>query len=107
MCLQRAYSVKANCYLPPSFIVLYRLLEDGTLESHKLLDRWSMCEGESMANSEHLAILKQGAQVWNKWRAEYPQEAIDLRSVNLSNTDLSGADFSRTNLRGADFRGAD
>jgi len=39
-----------------------------------------------MANEEHLKILKQGVEVWNKWREENPQEKPELQRVNLSNT---------------------
>ena len=28
-----------------------------------------------MANPEHLEILKQGVEQWNKWRMEYPEYA--------------------------------
>ncbi len=89
-----------------------------------------------MADEEHLKILKQGADVWNRWRADNPEiipnlcgEVIistDLKGVNLANADLhgmiwitsdfNGADFSSANLRGvyingsnfisANFRGA-
>ena len=31
-----------------------------------------------MANPEHLAILKQGVEEWNKWRREYPGVEPDL-----------------------------
>jgi hypothetical protein len=41
-----------------------------------------------MANQEQLAILKQGVEVWNKWREENPEVKIDLRGVNLSGADL-------------------
>ena len=32
-----------------------------------------------MANKEHLAILRKGVEVWNKWREENP--VIDPRSI--------------------------
>lgn len=31
-----------------------------------------------MANKEHLKILKQGVEVWNKWRKENPHIKPDL-----------------------------
>ena len=37
-----------------------------------------------MANQEHLAILKQGVEVWNRWR----RHNRDIKP-NLSETDLS------------------
>ena len=38
-----------------------------------------------MASEEHLALLKQGVDAWNKWRYEHPE----IRA-NLSKADLSG-----------------
>ena len=75
-----------------------------------------------MANEEHLRILKQGVDVWNKWREENPEVIpdlsganlykADLREVDLCDADLSGADLSCANLDqaviiGADLRGTD
>jgi hypothetical protein len=54
-----------------------------------------------MANEEYLAILRQGVEVWNRWREENP----DIR-VNLSEADLRGADLSRARLNRANFFGA-
>ncbi|MFZ1221481.1 MAG: toll/interleukin-1 receptor domain-containing protein [Chthoniobacterales bacterium] len=48
-----------------------------------------------MAKEEHLAILKQGVDAWNRWRIE-----------NLETPDLSGANLNRANLNGADLNGA-
>jgi hypothetical protein len=31
-----------------------------------------------MINPEHLAILKQGVEIWNKWREENPDIMPDL-----------------------------
>ena len=42
-----------------------------------------------MANPEHLAILKQGVEVWNEWRKENPTIQPDFIGA-----DLRGADFS-------------
>jgi uncharacterized protein YjbI with pentapeptide repeats len=42
-----------------------------------------------MPNKEHLRILKQGVEVWNRWRAEVP----DVRPC-LNGADLRGQDFS-------------
>jgi hypothetical protein len=85
-----------------------------------------------MANEEHLAILRQGVEVWNKWREENPDVrpdlngarlvGADLHKINLHEADLSWADLRRADLRradlalaelieadlsGADLRGAD
>ncbi len=68
-----------------------------------------------MANPEHLAILKQGVDVWNKWRSENSDIRPDLsgtdlfgmtlRKADLSGTDLFGADLRWTVLSGADLGG--
>ena len=55
-----------------------------------------------MANQEQVEILKQGVQVWNKWRARNPGVQVDLFGA-----ELSGADLREANLSGADLRGAD
>ena len=60
-----------------------------------------------MANEEHLKILKQGVEQWNKWRLE---NAIrpDLSDANLSGADLrASADLSGANLSGANLSRAD
>lgn len=43
-----------------------------------------------MANPEHLAILKQGAAVWNQWRQENWPDLMrpDLRGATLNRMDL-------------------
>ena len=59
-----------------------------------------------MANEEHLKILKQGVEQWNKWRLE---NAIrpDLIGANLNGARLDGAYLSRANLNDATLSGAD
>jgi hypothetical protein len=69
-----------------------------------------------MANPEHLKILGQGVDAWNKWRAENPRIIpelgganlgwVDLSRVDLSGAYLSGAVFYRANLSGAGLTGA-
>ena len=86
-----------------------------------------------MAREEHVAILKQGVDVWNQWRAENPELQPDLSRVNFWNLEpgdpylmealwnvwfpdpmaysLKNVNFDSTNLRGvclssADLRGA-
>jgi hypothetical protein len=51
-----------------------------------------------MANEEHLEILGQGVEVWNRWREENPDVRPDLSEADLSGTDLGGADFVGANL---------
>lgn len=60
-----------------------------------------------MANEEHLAILKQGVLVWNKWREENSNVKPDLSEADLSWAILMGAYLSYVRLRGADLSGAD
>jgi uncharacterized protein YjbI with pentapeptide repeats len=70
-----------------------------------------------MANPEHLKILKQGVEVWNKWREEnstiFPDlshadlRRDDLRGANLQGVNLRAANLQRTNLEGADLFGTD
>lgn len=51
-----------------------------------------------MANPEHLAILRQGVEVWNQWRLDNGDIAIDLHRVNLSGANLSRMNLSRVDL---------
>jgi hypothetical protein len=44
-----------------------------------------------MANPEHLEILKQGVEVWNKWREDNPSIRPDLSEAHLSNVEFSNA----------------
>jgi uncharacterized protein YjbI with pentapeptide repeats len=70
-----------------------------------------------MANKEHLKILKQGVEVWNKWRKDNSDIRPDLSAANMSEenlsaanlqgVDLSNAELSISNLSNADFEGAD
>ena len=60
-----------------------------------------------MANKEQLEILKQGVEVWNKWRIEeglFVQ--IDLSGANLRDADLQYADLRDADLSHADLRDA-
>lgn len=51
-----------------------------------------------MANPEHLAILKQGVEVWNQWRREHSDIHLDLSGADLREADLFGADLRKANL---------
>ena len=76
-----------------------------------------------MANPEHLAILKQGVEVWNNWRDDWRDKnpwwvilrpelsgadlsGADLSEANLSKADLSDPNLSKANLSGADLSDA-
>jgi uncharacterized protein YjbI with pentapeptide repeats len=54
-----------------------------------------------MANEEHLALLRQGVAVWNRWREEHDEPHPDLHGA-----DLCQARLNRANLHGADLRDA-
>ncbi len=71
-----------------------------------------------MANEEHLALFKQGVEIWNEWRTKNLGVKVDLSGVNFSTADLnkidfheaylketnlSGSNLSRANLCGANF----
>lgn len=56
-----------------------------------------------MANPEHLEILNQGVEAWNKWREENPDIVPDLRGAdlsasNLEHINLNGTLLNKTNL---------
>src|SRR6266496_1120658 len=51
-----------------------------------------------MANQEYLDLLKQGVDIWNKWRRENPSVQPDLIGVNFSEADLSFVNLSEANL---------
>ncbi|WP_051470218.1 pentapeptide repeat-containing protein [Fischerella sp. PCC 9605] len=71
-----------------------------------------------MANEEHLAILKQGVEVWNEWRRCQENNALNILIVSPANIPLReviwGNEFQKlievnlteANLQGADLRGA-
>jgi len=58
-----------------------------------------------MANPEHLAILKQGVEVWNQWREKNPDIQPDFMEAELFNEDLSGADLSKARMFKATLAG--
>jgi uncharacterized protein YjbI with pentapeptide repeats len=65
-----------------------------------------------MADAEHLSLLKQGVEAWNRWRKENPGVRPDLHGADLGGADLrearlSGADLREACLGGAHLDGAD
>ena len=71
-----------------------------------------------MANPEHLKILNQGVEVWNRWRKENQKirpelNKADLQGINLKEVNFRGATlvwanltnckFNRAKLRGANL----
>lgn len=59
-----------------------------------------------MANPEHVAILKQGVEVWNEWRKENPDVTPELCDANLAGAAMAGVDLRRSNLQCANLNGA-
>jgi len=70
-----------------------------------------------MANSEHVEIVKRGADAIQEWREENPDAPLNLseadlreanlRGANLFEASLAGANLSRADLSAADLDGAD
>lgn len=56
-----------------------------------------------MANSQHLAIIKQGVNVWNEWRKQNPEVKPDLRKAELRGYDFHEIDLHDGDLDSADF----
>jgi uncharacterized protein YjbI with pentapeptide repeats len=52
----------------------------------------------AVANPEHVERLKEGVEVWNKWRRDNRVAHIDLRGTEWYGADLSFADFSSADL---------
>lgn len=75
-----------------------------------------MTGGRTVANEDHLRILRQGVSAWNRWREDNPGVRPDLReadlhgaslnAANLIEADLEEARLSTTYLIEADLRGA-
>lgn len=64
-----------------------------------------------MADDTHLAVLKQGVDAWNAWRAAHADTRPDLsdaslRGLDLAKVDLPGADLCKADLRGTNLSGA-
>ena len=63
-----------------------------------------------MANQEHVDILRQGVEVWNKWRGVYRLRPdlsdTNLIDINLTDANLSEVNFLRANLSNALLTGA-
>src|SRR6266849_10888658 len=58
-----------------------------------------------MADQAHLAVLKQGADTWNAWRAAHAGTPADLANASLRGLDLAKADLAGADCREADLRG--
>ena len=96
-------------YFPPRFI--WKVSPRRQNEIVALLGEKNREEGTSIANQKHLNLLKQGVEVWNRWRKEHPEiqpdlSEADLRSADLRNANLCKADLYKANLREANLAGA-
>ena len=101
--------------------------ESGGYPAPRSQSEYLISYNHSMANPEHLAILKQGVGVWNQWRAKHPAVRPDLSGEDFSHgwtasnvhyifRDLPSAafldanfenvDLTHTQLHYADLRGA-
>lgn len=56
-----------------------------------------------MANEEHVRILEQGADVWNRWRQARPNARINLSVLYFLTPNLNRAVLRKANLVGASF----
>jgi hypothetical protein len=59
-----------------------------------------------MANSEHIAKLKEGVEAWNQWREEHDGVVPDLREAQLVRANLSRANFNAADLTDANLSSA-
>jgi uncharacterized protein YjbI with pentapeptide repeats len=60
-----------------------------------------------MADSQQLALIRQGAATWNQWREANRLPIPDLNEAYLTRANLIGADLSEANLARAEFNRAD
>ena len=61
---------------------------------------------EFLVNEKHLAILKQGIEVWNKWREENSSIIPDFSGADLNKADLREANLNRINFDRANLSNA-
>jgi hypothetical protein len=62
--------------------------------------------GIAVANHDHLAIVKAGADAIRAWQENSPTGSLDLRKANLSGAKLRSANLSGADLSGAKLSGA-
>jgi uncharacterized protein YjbI with pentapeptide repeats len=69
------------------------------------------CRGATVANPEHVEILRQGRKIWNGWRYENREtgsggaEHPDFSNATLAGLDLQGVDLAFANMAGAQLDG--
>jgi hypothetical protein len=54
-----------------------------------------------MADEEHIALLEQGVDAWNKWCEGNPDVRADLSKAHLPGVNISRADLSEPDFSGA------
>jgi uncharacterized protein YjbI with pentapeptide repeats len=59
-----------------------------------------------VANANHVAVLKRGAETLNQWRRENPDIRLDLAGAALAGIEVPGADLSGAILTKADINNA-
>ena len=59
-----------------------------------------------MANSQHMALARQGTLMIARWREQHPGEQLDFSGASLTSHNLNRADLSEADLTGADLVGA-
>ncbi len=59
-----------------------------------------------MANPDHINMLKQGSEIWNRWRAENNSIHPDLSGADLAGRQLAIANLTDANLTCANLIGA-
>src|SRR5258708_16851802 len=67
-------------------------------------------EANVMANQEHLNLVKQGVEDWNRWREAHPEEPPNLRGADLSGIlvqETDQGDIVEVKIGDADLRNAD
>ncbi|MCB2146905.1 MAG: toll/interleukin-1 receptor domain-containing protein [Deltaproteobacteria bacterium] len=60
-----------------------------------------------MANPEHVELLKQGVEAWNRWKDEHQKIRPDLSNTSLNGLDLCNYELSEVDFRGANLQRAD
>src|SRR5260370_42329255 len=100
---RRRWPIQAESHSRYAMLEKANSLEPGnaslkrSLQSH-IMRATRKEEGNTMADQQHLAVLKQGVAAWNAWRRQHPEIHPDLREAELSEADLRGADLSHSNL---------
>ena len=56
-----------------------------------------------MANSEHVEIVKRGADAIQEWREENPDAPLNLSEADLREANLRGANLFEASLAGANL----